>query len=362
MYIECFEHYFLANNIQAAKKVSVLFSVMGPKTYGLLHSLVVPTKPGTMEYDDVIAVLQAHFRSKTARAEKFRYHKRNQGEGETVALYVAVLKRLSGQGEFGGYLEDELRDRFVCGLKCETVQKRLLTEKDLTFQKAVDHCVSAETAAHDVQQLNSSLKVNAVLSQRDAVIVEKQIILGMTAGLETETVISVGGKATQKGCVGVNPKSSQYREHKKKEGKPEQKGTTMRHRMKVKKKKINPLETNESRSEVTKSDTDNDLGLYTLFQKGKYARITVVPLVNGKKMEMELDTGATVSLIPWEQSKRNMTNCPLYLLRLCKNLHGEPLSPEGVVNVRVELNKKRAILPLHVVKVDAPPLFGREWL
>ncbi|KAL7839171.1 hypothetical protein SRHO_G00258290 [Serrasalmus rhombeus] len=93
-------------------------------------------------------------------AERFSFHKRNQGEGETVAQYVAVLKKLSEHCEFGAYLEDALRDRFVCGLKCEAVQKRLLTEDKLTFKKAVEHAVSAETAARDVQQLSHSLKVS----------------------------------------------------------------------------------------------------------------------------------------------------------------------------------------------------------
>lgn len=166
-YIERFEHYVLANEIRDAKKLPVLFSVMGPKTYGLLRTLVAPSKPGEKDYDSVVAVLQAHFAPKPlVIAERFRFHKRNQGEEETVAQYVAVLKGLSEHCEFGAYLEDALRDRFVCGLKCETVQKRLLTERDLTFQKAVDYAVSAETAARDVQQLGSSLKVNVVFTQR----------------------------------------------------------------------------------------------------------------------------------------------------------------------------------------------------
>ncbi|KAL2089316.1 hypothetical protein ACEWY4_014004 [Coilia grayii] len=162
-YIERFEHYVVANDIQAAKKVAVLLSVMGPKTYGLLRSLVAPGKPGAKTYEPIVIVLQTHFAPKLlVIAERFRFHRRNQGEGETVAQYVAVLKRLSEHCEFGDYLEDALRDRFVCGLRSETVQKRLLTERELTFQKAIEHAVSA-----DVQQLSSSLKVNAVFSQNE---------------------------------------------------------------------------------------------------------------------------------------------------------------------------------------------------
>ncbi|XP_056132888.1 uncharacterized protein K02A2.6-like, partial [Lampris incognitus] len=45
-YIERFENYILANEIRDAKKVPVLLSVIGPKTYGLLRSLIAPDKPG----------------------------------------------------------------------------------------------------------------------------------------------------------------------------------------------------------------------------------------------------------------------------------------------------------------------------
>src|SRR4029434_9088489 len=61
-YIEGFEHYIMANEIRTVKKVPVLFSVMGPKMYGFLRSLVAPDKPGEMDYGRVVDVLQAHFR------------------------------------------------------------------------------------------------------------------------------------------------------------------------------------------------------------------------------------------------------------------------------------------------------------
>ncbi|XP_042625658.1 uncharacterized protein K02A2.6-like [Cyprinus carpio] len=47
---------------------------------------------------------------------------------------------------------------------------------------------------------------------------------------------------------------------------------------------------------------------------------------------------------------------------MLKTYTGEPLAPEGVIKVQVRLNKQCADLPLYVVKVDAPALFGREWL
>ncbi|XP_060799470.1 uncharacterized protein K02A2.6-like [Neoarius graeffei] len=338
---------------------------MGPKTYGLLRSLVAPVTPGEKSYEDIVTVLKDHFTPKPlVIAERFRFHKRNQGEGETIAQYVAVLKRLSEHCEFGAYLEDALRDRFVCGLKCEAVQKRLLTEDKLTFKRAVEVAVSAETAAHDVQQLSSSLKVNAVFSQS-----EKCRRCGKAnhnddnCWYKDRECHQCGRKGhTKLMCRSSKSKSNNEREYKQKGGKHEQKNSNRRSG-KDKKKRIHHVEANESDSEGTGSGSDSDLGLYAVSQKGKYSRITVKPKVNGKRMEMELDTGAAVSLIPYELYQRKLHKFPLQPTGIVLRTYtGEPLAPEGVITVQVELNRQHADLPLYVVKVDAPPLFGREWL
>ncbi|KAK3556351.1 hypothetical protein QTP70_007083 [Hemibagrus guttatus] len=46
---------------------------------------------------------------------------------------MAELWRLAEHCQFGDGLSDMLRDRLVCGLHSESMQKRLLTERDLTF-------------------------------------------------------------------------------------------------------------------------------------------------------------------------------------------------------------------------------------
>ncbi|KAJ8375443.1 hypothetical protein SKAU_G00060230 [Synaphobranchus kaupii] len=162
-YVERFEHFVLANGITEEKKLSVFLSVIGSTTYGLLRSLIAPEKPGGKSYDQTVEVLRAHFSPKPiVIAERFRFHKRHQAEGETIAQYIADLKKLSEHCEFGAYLQDALRDRFVCGLISESIQKRLLTETALTYHKAVEMAISMDTVAREAHQLSSSLKVNAM--------------------------------------------------------------------------------------------------------------------------------------------------------------------------------------------------------
>lgn len=212
-------------------------------------------------------------------------------------------------------MEEALRDRFVCGLKCETVQKRLLTEKDLTFQKAVDYAVSAETAARDIQQLSSSLKVNAVFAQKGV----RCRRCGKTNHSDEDCWYKdrdchqCGRKGHTKRMCRNKDKNNQDRGKKPKWEKLEQKGNAKEHSAKDKKKKNYHVEArgNESENEEAKSDTDCELGLYSLPQKGRYSHITVLPEINAKKMEMELDTGAAVSLIPWELYRSTLGKLPL---------------------------------------------------
>lgn len=50
---------------------------------------------------------------------------------ESVADYVAELRWLTIHCKFSTFLDNALRDRFVCGLKSEAIQTKLLTEADL---------------------------------------------------------------------------------------------------------------------------------------------------------------------------------------------------------------------------------------
>ena len=63
-------------------------------------------------------------------------------------------------------LNDTLRDRLVCGLSNEAAQKRLLTERTLTLEKALDVSVTMEMASKEAQQLNATGRVHQLVSDK----------------------------------------------------------------------------------------------------------------------------------------------------------------------------------------------------
>ena len=70
-----------------------------------------------------------------------------------MTQFVTELKRLSEYCSFGETLEKMLRDRLVCGVRDSRLQRRLLTEKDLTFAKAVELAKLAELAERSAREI-----------------------------------------------------------------------------------------------------------------------------------------------------------------------------------------------------------------
>ena len=88
-------------------------------------------------------------------AERFKFHQRNQQEDETISTYLAELRRLTEHCDFGNYREKALRDRFVCGLVNEAIQKRLLTELDMKLSKAHELAVGMDIASREAKDMKN---------------------------------------------------------------------------------------------------------------------------------------------------------------------------------------------------------------
>ena len=139
-YMERVEHYFYANNIEDEKKQTAIFlTVIGSEMYSLLRCLLAPDVPSTKSVQILCGRLKDHLkRQPILIAKRYKFYTRDQKQDESVSEYIAELRKLSLYCEFKAFLDDALRDKFVCGLKKSNIRRRLLTEKALTLQTAVE--------------------------------------------------------------------------------------------------------------------------------------------------------------------------------------------------------------------------------
>ena len=161
-YAERMGHLFKANTIESTVRRKTCFlTLIGAPAYKLLGSLIAPDKPADKTYNDLVAVMKQHYCPKTiAVVQRFKFNSRVRQTGESVAVYVAELRRLANSCNYGAAFNNMLRDSLVVGINDDHIQRRLLAEGDLSFEKALEIALGIEAAAENARTIWSASTVS----------------------------------------------------------------------------------------------------------------------------------------------------------------------------------------------------------
>ena len=360
VYLERFDLYVAANSVPEAKKVPLLLTVIGGTVYSLLHDLFAPESPASKTFDAIVEKLRAHFEPKPVNilTHRYTFYRRNQGSNESIAEYVAELRRLASPCEFGAFLDQALRDRLVFGMRSESTQKRLLTEKDPTLKGIMDVSLSLEAAQKSAQTFRDAeapqlYKVDQrrLTEGRIPKDGEKPCYRCGRAGHAHHACGFRQAKCFNCGKIGhlagvCRSKRRQTGGHSSKKSPP---GTT----------KGVDTKTTELQTSSDKSAEE------VIWQVGVKASrpYQVVLDVNGQSLTMEIDTGAAVSLIS-QDTKEDLfpSTCLDKSSLILRTYTAETIPVLGQMEVEVKYGGYTGHHKLYVVKGKGPPLLGRNWL
>ena len=356
-YIERLNLYFIANEITSeAKKQATLLTVIGASSYKLLRNLVSPAKPADKKYEELVTAMNNHHCPVPSEiVQRCKFNSRFRMENESIADFMASLRSLAEFCNYGGTLDHMLRDRLVCGVRNDRIQRRLLAEKELTLSKAVDIASSIEMAANNVRDLQAAQATRENVHK----IAPSQ-----------QHHFSKAKACFRCGNVGHTPDRCRFRDStchyckkkghiapvclSKKRGKQPQ--------------AVRAVVVDESASqdgdEVAESDGDClTYHLHQLTGKSNVPPMKTSLVLDGREVEMEVDTGASISLISektfaayWPGKQLSPTNIKL------RTYTEEIMEVVGTFDVEVAHEEEIHILPLIVVKQDGPSLIGRNWL
>lgn len=386
-YIERLEQFFSINKISDENKLSLFIAVMGPELYSVLKNLLVPKKPADKTFNDVIAVLKYHYApKKNITYERFIFNKRVQKEGEPISEFAIQLKKLASSCDFKDFLDDALRDKFLCGLRSNEIQGKLLSEgSSLDFKKALEIAMVMEDASQSVRHLHphnygdrniSSVEneVNAVkYGGRPSKITYNQYRRkpnpngGNSDGCfgKTHNMSNLTNKDCYRCGKGHDAKSCPYRNY------SCHKCNKLGHLATVCRKASPKGKIHFCDVEEDRDDRVEEFELYTIAYAGdgpKPKSFTTELVINDVPVNMTIDTGAVVSVMPsnvfstiFGHSKPKLVKSNINL----KTYTGQEIKIIGEFQAKVCTGDKVHELPMIVVQSDLPnqpTLMGRNWL
>ena len=358
-YVERLDQYFIANEvIDDGKKRAILLSACGTSTYKLIRSLAEKEKLDLTPFKDIIKLVKGFYDPKPSEiVQRYRFNTRVRAPTESIAKFIAALRELSEHCNYGATLSEMLRDRLVCGVNHEVIQRKLLAEKDLDYEKALTLALSIETAERDTVQLKGDKPPpEQVHFSEDAA--GKHPPRRPFGEGRTPTCYRCGGPHLANVCRFIE---AECRYCKKKGHIAKVCRSKAQHDSKPKPKKTNNY--------VQEDETDDEESAYSLFtlQNNASRPIVLKVTLNGVSTNMELDTGASTSVLseatyklPLEQEKVAVLEPSAVQL---KTYTGQLIETLGTITVKAEYMGKATDVRIQVAKGDGPNLLlGRDWL
>ena len=147
---ESWESYKIATELDKKSKPVILETL----------KIVLPVADRT-DPDSFLQALTQHFEpQRNIIFERYLFNSANHGN-ENIDQYLNRLRKLASTCAYGALCDELIRDRLVIGIKSHEVRKRLLREKALTLNTALDIIRAAETASDQLKKIDGEIETSA---------------------------------------------------------------------------------------------------------------------------------------------------------------------------------------------------------
>ena len=242
-----------------------------------------------------------------------------------------------------------LQGRIVCGINDQRTQKKLLAEKTLSFDRAMEIALAVKSATKGARNITSGMCYSTLLhivSDRTPPIANfKCFHCGRGNHKPTECYLkdATCNKCNKKGHIA---KVCHSRPH-----------------TSVPQTKRNPLQVNAAPLDTSSSEENEEYSLFAVHNTKDSTKPLVVSMTfNDKKISMKIDTGSAMTVFP-ESTYRSISTEPLQesTIKLC-TYSREQLEVKGTAMCKVENDDKVYRLPVVALAGNGPILLSCSWL
>lgn len=285
--------------------------------------------------------------------ERYCFLKIRQKEGQSFDAYVTELKNAAMKCEYGNQQDSIIRDQIIFNVRETRLQEQLINEKDITLEKTLEKCRSAEISKF---QINEFSKGNQhPMANVSAINKKKQPMKQMKTGKPTTKIINncrncgqVSHPVNQ--CPAFNQKCRKCK-------KPN-------HFAKVCRSKTN---SNYSVHEVENEEVNmSSLQILNIKIDGITAEENTwyeEVEIQGQKLNCKIDTGAQVSVLPYNDFKSLNTKKKLQPTNVTLVAYGNKnfkITPVGQVTLKLKVGNQIAEVNFVVVNPSSGAILGLQ--
>ncbi|RWS00581.1 uncharacterized protein B4U79_05220, partial [Dinothrombium tinctorium] len=136
-------------------KTSLFLHVAGPEAIEVYNTLKFATQDESENLGSVLNAFEKYCNPRKSLAmERYYFNKAQQESEETIDHFITRLKQLAKSCEYGDLEESLIRDRIICGVRCDSTRERLLQEDELslcglTLDQSIKICKAAENVKRE---------------------------------------------------------------------------------------------------------------------------------------------------------------------------------------------------------------------
>lgn len=287
--------------------------------------------------------------------ERYQFRCAVQQADEKFDDYLAKLRKLASTCAYGGLTDEMIRDNIVYGIRDNPIRSRLLRDRELKLQSAIDICKASERAEVHAKAIKSPIQDEFVnFTKRTG----KSRFKNKKPPKETiDNCKYCGGSHAWKreACPAFGKKCSKC--HKENHLPSCCRNVSNSTRSRKFKKASKPSKSVHAVATDT-SDEDSDELVYAMSSKPAKRYLTTVKFTHEGSVtpvQCQLDTGASRNTMPCRVYKRitgSMENLKPSRTRL-RTYDGSIIKPLGCDQIKVETENGTCKLHVEIVK-DAP--------
>ncbi|UYV72894.1 K02A2.6-like [Cordylochernes scorpioides] len=297
--------------------------------------------------DEIINALTQHFTPKiNIIYERSIFNQTNQETNESIEQYICRLRKLSSTCNYDAMTEEMIRDRLVLGIIDKQTKRQLISDPQLTLQKAIDVCKANESANKQIENStkNTQEEVNKLNIRKKTVNQNK-----MKKNIPCRYCATFHEHNRQK-CPAWNQTCRKCNKN--------------NHWAKVCKSRMRTVQSLESQN--SNDEQEDCYSLVYVSEISARKLMTKLELeLNGYKESIicQIDTGATVNVLNFADLCKIMQDGnpslkPSYIKLRCYG--GEILKPRGQIKINCSHQSKQHPIVFQVIDHWEKPILSAE--